>query len=135
MPEIIAENHHLFIRQFLRTGKHKLIGTTRHLFLKTKEGYIVPVQMSLFLNFLNYQHMTLFFQLEKDNNPFESEEGIRDQIGTILLNENFQVMEFSKNCSQVCRLSLDKLRTIKEQTSGSLYFDDLFQVKDVNNMD
>ena len=64
MPQIIQENHAKFIDKFMSTGRTKLLNKSRNLFIKRQNGYIVPVNVFLCLNHLDFNSMILLL----DNN-------------------------------------------------------------------
>lgn len=62
MPGIISENHHIFIEKFLKSGKNAMISFKRELFLKKKNGYIIPVNTFLSANHSSLDSMILMVE-------------------------------------------------------------------------
>ena len=62
MPLFIAEMHHLFIDDFMATGKTRMLRARRELFIKQKSGTVVPISTYLFVNNLSRKHMILIFE-------------------------------------------------------------------------
>lgn len=107
MPTMISDNHHTFMKNFIQTGENRLIDQNKNLFIKTKEGTVIPVQMTLFVTFMNYSSMTLFFNATKNSNLFDHEEDeiLHQKPAYLLLNEDFKVYDASETMHQVCHLS------------------------------
>jgi hypothetical protein len=47
-----------------------MINNKRNMFLRQKNGYVVPVQTYLFVNYLNRRSMILIFEPNEEFQPF-----------------------------------------------------------------
>ena len=55
----------------MRTGKSNIIKNKQPLFLKQKNGYLIPVYIQLYVNFNNFEHLVLMIERNKEFKPFE----------------------------------------------------------------
>ena len=62
MPKYIADNHHHFVEEFMITGKTRFLKRKRELFMKQKQGSIIPVLTYLSVNNLSRKNMILIFE-------------------------------------------------------------------------
>ncbi len=75
-----------------------MIDQNRNLFIKTRDGTVIPVQMSLFVTFMNYSTMTLFFNATKMSNLFEHDDDETNlKPAYLLLNDDFKIYEATEN--------------------------------------
>eukprot|EP00347_Sterkiella_histriomuscorum_P018577 403344984 len=135
MPELIAENHHLFIQKFLKTGKSRAINNQIMVQIKQRDGYIILANISIFINNGNYQHLTMFLEKVIDFNPFsddQSNELLRQPYGYMTVDRNLRIHEISRSCKCVCNLSQRVLEKIRDQSSNFIYLDDIFNIQDSN---
>ena len=105
MPQIIAENHHKFVEQFMKTGKHGMINQKRRFMIKRGNGHIAPVNTFLFVNNINLSTMILLIDQQLDDfKPFEDVEDYHG-YGVMICDRDLKVFEISSSCSSVCKLS------------------------------
>ncbi|CDW76798.1 UNKNOWN [Stylonychia lemnae] len=134
MPNLISDNHHLFISKFFETGKSNVLNKERIALLKQKKGNVVHITLSIFINFLNYKSFNMFFDLaeEVNYNPFIDFQDQLQQplIGYLVLDDELKVYEFSKNCKQICGLSQKIINKMQDQSTFSIHLEDLFQLND-----
>ncbi|CDW74974.1 pas pac sensor signal transduction histidine kinase [Stylonychia lemnae] len=127
MPQIIQENHSKFIDKFMNTGRTNLLNKSRNLFIRRKNGYVIPVNIYLCINQIDLNSMILLLDNSSDYfKPFpEIEEP--QQYGLILADENLRVLELTKQTYQVCRLSNEIIELYKNTYNKTPTIDDLFR--------
>lgn len=57
MPQLIAENHSRFLSEFMAKGKSRILNNKRALYIKNKQGYVVPVYIHISVNHFKRHHM------------------------------------------------------------------------------
>ena len=62
MPKMIDEIHHIFVEEFVATGRARMLKNRKENFIKNKFGNIVPVCTYLFINSMSRKHMILLFE-------------------------------------------------------------------------
>eukprot|EP00347_Sterkiella_histriomuscorum_P020578 403337267 len=128
MPSTIAENHHKFIDRFMITGKYGLLSKRVQLFMKTKSGYMKPVELYLNVNHQNIKTMILLVDENEDFNLFEKdkEDIVLNQTGFMIVDSQLFVNEITKNLRQLCGLSNAIIRSFKQTEGNTPKIDDLF---------
>ena len=94
MPLIIQENHAKFIEKFMSTGRTKLLNKSRNLFVRRSNGSIVPVNVFLCINHLDFNSMILLLDNNTNSETFKPFPEIEDAsltYGIILADENLRI--------------------------------------------
>lgn len=71
MPQLISENHQRFVSEFMTKGKARILNDKRALYIKDKQGYVVPVYLYLQVNHFNRHYMMAIIEPNFDFQPFE----------------------------------------------------------------
>ncbi|CDW90179.1 UNKNOWN [Stylonychia lemnae] len=128
MPQIIAENHHKFVKHFMETGKSSIISKPKPLLMKQKDGHIVHIKAQVLLNSNNFTQLSITFFPYEDHKPFETEDDVlrKQEYGILTIDQNLKVMEISQSCYHICGLNQKTFRKIVEDSINFIYLQDLF---------
>lgn len=104
MPSLIADLHQAFVEKFLVTGKMNMIKQKREMFIRVKNGSIVPVLTNLIVNDLSRKHMILFFEKNTSFRTFD-EPFANVPFAFLLASSKYRLNELSYNFEKVTGVS------------------------------
>lgn len=127
MPQFIGEIHQLFIDQFLRTGKSRMIKKQSELFAKLGNGTLLPVLTYLFINSLSNRHMILMFEPNKRMKVFDDPNA--DAPFTFMITDNdFKVGEIAQNFEYITGIGSKSFKNMRDDRDREIVCDDIIRI-------
>jgi len=104
MPTFVSRYHHIYINQFLKTGKSRFIKTSNQIYAKQKSGCLVPIIVYLIIDSMTKNHLILMFEPDMKLKLFD--EPNTDAPFTFLLTDHkFNVGEVAHNFEAITSIS------------------------------
>jgi hypothetical protein len=130
MPELIRQNHELFVRRFFGDGLNRIFGQVRNMYVRDFNGYIKPVQF--FVNFFYDSKFSYSILMHLDPVKSMTYFGTSQQISMrhcllFLCSEDNVVQNMSENVRKILGLSNKKIREEEEILGRPLKIEDVVQ--------